>query len=261
MLWLFVSRSLLASCRCSATPHIVIVVVSCARSLAFSSATHYSPTTSLLTMYGSIVVIKRNGKDGGVYEIDEEHITFGRDEGCNIRLQLPTVSKMHASLHVDALDYTVRTSLARAFLATPRSCSRYRHRQQVWLENESQTHATFLNDKTVGDTAIEVHDGDVISIVDRRFRYLAPEQKPEPALVARSSDASRQSLTLYPDGRIETTTMPRLRESNAQRIAVPYKSPARASLASFVPPPQSPFTMAPSTPLAAARRQIRRAHV
>jgi antigen KI-67 len=45
--------------------------------------------------YGSIVVIKRTGGDGSVFPVYCEESLLGRDEACDIRVQLPQVSRKH----------------------------------------------------------------------------------------------------------------------------------------------------------------------
>ena len=51
--------------------------------------------------YGSIVVIKRTGADGSVYPVVTPECLFGRAEGCDIRVQLATVSKSHCRVAVN----------------------------------------------------------------------------------------------------------------------------------------------------------------
>ena len=52
---------------------------------------------------GHITVIKRSGKDGATldWNSDKPGLLFGRHEDCDIRVQLPTVSRRHASFVVD----------------------------------------------------------------------------------------------------------------------------------------------------------------
>ena len=51
--------------------------------------------------YGSIVVIKRTGADGSVFPVVNPECLFGRDDGCDIRVQLGTVSKNHSRVVVN----------------------------------------------------------------------------------------------------------------------------------------------------------------
>jgi antigen KI-67 len=51
--------------------------------------------------YGSIVVIKRTGVDGSVFPVVSNECLFGRDDGCDIRVQLATVSKSHCKVTIN----------------------------------------------------------------------------------------------------------------------------------------------------------------
>jgi hypothetical protein len=51
--------------------------------------------------YGSIVVIKRSGVDGSVFPVVNTECLFGRAEGCDIRVQLATVSKSHCRITIN----------------------------------------------------------------------------------------------------------------------------------------------------------------
>lgn len=48
-----------------------------------------------------MVVIRRNGKDGGHFPLSRGQATIGRHEGCDIRIALPWVSRKHAELRVE----------------------------------------------------------------------------------------------------------------------------------------------------------------
>jgi antigen KI-67 len=54
--------------------------------------------------YGSIVVIKRSGVDGSVFPVVNTQCLFGRSEGCDIRVQLATVSKDHCKININEND-------------------------------------------------------------------------------------------------------------------------------------------------------------
>ena len=80
-----------------------------------------------MPFYGSIVVIKRSGADGSTFPLINEvssillklfelnpgkcffcqECLLGRAEGCDIRIQLPIVSKEHAKLKVKVKDSAV----------------------------------------------------------------------------------------------------------------------------------------------------------
>ena len=57
-----------------------------------------------MDLVGQITVIKRSGKDGATLDwgIEKSGLLIGRHEDCDIRVQLPTVSRRHASFGVDA---------------------------------------------------------------------------------------------------------------------------------------------------------------
>ena len=57
-----------------------------------------------MPFYGSIVVIKSSGEDGSSFSLIDEECFLGRAEGCDIRIELPTVSKKHAKIKVQVTD-------------------------------------------------------------------------------------------------------------------------------------------------------------
>ena len=54
-----------------------------------------------MPFHGSIVVIKRSGVDGSVFPLVNGDCLMGRAEGCDIRVQLPTVSEEHCRVEVN----------------------------------------------------------------------------------------------------------------------------------------------------------------
>ena len=52
-------------------------------------------------LYGKIVVIKRNGSDGALFPLTQHTCQFGRSNDCDIRIQLPNVSKEHCRINVN----------------------------------------------------------------------------------------------------------------------------------------------------------------
>ena len=54
-----------------------------------------------MPLHGSIVVIKRSGADGSVFPFVNESCLLGRAEGCDIRVQLATVSNEHCQITVN----------------------------------------------------------------------------------------------------------------------------------------------------------------
>ncbi len=53
-----------------------------------------------MPFHGSIVVIRRSGADGSIFPLVNETCYLGRAEGCDIRVQLPTVAKEHCRVSV-----------------------------------------------------------------------------------------------------------------------------------------------------------------
>ena len=54
-----------------------------------------------MPFHGSIVVIKRSGSDGSVFPLVNGDCIMGRAEGCDIRVQLATVSEEHCRIEVN----------------------------------------------------------------------------------------------------------------------------------------------------------------
>jgi len=54
-----------------------------------------------MPLYGKIVVIKRNGTDGAQFPLTTTSCLFGRSNDCDIRIQLPNVSKEHCRIEVN----------------------------------------------------------------------------------------------------------------------------------------------------------------
>ena len=54
-----------------------------------------------MPFHGSIVVIKRSGVDGSVFPLVNGECLMGRAEGCDIRVQLATVSEEHCRIEIN----------------------------------------------------------------------------------------------------------------------------------------------------------------
>lgn len=54
-----------------------------------------------MPFFGSIVVIRRSGQDGSIFPLVSSDCMLGRAEGCDIRVQLPTVSGEHCRISVN----------------------------------------------------------------------------------------------------------------------------------------------------------------
>nr|XP_020734998.1 proliferation marker protein Ki-67 isoform X1 [Odocoileus virginianus texanus] len=91
-----------------------------------------------------LVTIKRSGVDGPHFPLSLSTCLFGRSIECDIRIQLPVVSKQHCKIEISE--------------------------QEAVLFNFSSTNPTQINGSTF-DKPVQLKHGDVITIVDRSFRY------------------------------------------------------------------------------------------
>jgi len=104
-----------------------------------------------MPFHGCIVVIKRSGADGSTFPLVNEECLLGRSEGCDIRIQLPIVSKEHCKIIVN-------------------------EEAQVSLVNLSKTNKTTLNGKAIPLGApVSLGHKDVFMVGDRYFRWEFPE--------------------------------------------------------------------------------------
>ncbi|XP_022424160.2 proliferation marker protein Ki-67 isoform X3 [Delphinapterus leucas] len=91
-----------------------------------------------------LVTIKRSGVDGPHFPLSLHTCLFGRGIECDIRIQLPVVSKQHCKIEING--------------------------QEAILFNFSSTNPTQVNGSTF-DKPVQLKHGDVITVVDRSFRY------------------------------------------------------------------------------------------
>ncbi|XP_059954389.1 proliferation marker protein Ki-67 [Mesoplodon densirostris] len=91
-----------------------------------------------------LVTIKRSGVDGPHFPLSLHTCLFGRGIECDIRIQLPVVSKQHCKIEINE--------------------------QEAILFNFSSTNPTQVNGSTF-DKPVQLKHGDVITVVDRSFRY------------------------------------------------------------------------------------------
>ncbi|XP_017393372.1 proliferation marker protein Ki-67 isoform X1 [Cebus imitator] len=91
-----------------------------------------------------IVTIKRSGVDGPHFPLSLSTCLFGRGIECDIRIQLPVVSKQHCKIEINE--------------------------QEAVLHNFSSTNPTQVNGSVI-DEPVQLKHGDVITIIDRSFRY------------------------------------------------------------------------------------------
>ncbi|XP_023564813.1 proliferation marker protein Ki-67 [Octodon degus] len=128
-----------------------------------------------------LVTIKRNGVDGIPFPLTLSSCLFGRGTECDIRIQLPVVSKQHCKIEIS--------------------------KQEAVLYNFSSTNPTQVNGSAI-DEPVPLRHGDIITIIDRSFRYenesyqnrskspQLPEKTREQRSVRR---ASRASFSADPD--------------------------------------------------------------
>lgn len=103
-----------------------------------------------MPLLGKIVVIKRNGGDGTEFPLTASCL-FGRKMDCDIRIQLPQVSKEHCKIELNENKELILTNLS--------SVNPTRINGQVFNQSERLKH------------------GDLITIIDRSFRFEYPPPK------------------------------------------------------------------------------------
>ncbi|XP_063338156.1 proliferation marker protein Ki-67-like [Pelmatolapia mariae] len=106
-----------------------------------------------MPLHGKIVVIKRSGGDGTEFPLTAACL-FGRKPDCDIRIQLPQVSKEHCRIDLN-------------------------ENKEVILTNLSSANPTCVNGEVLQQSERLKH-GDVITIIDRSFRFeYPPAQTPK----------------------------------------------------------------------------------
>ncbi|NXX60415.1 KI67 protein, partial [Scopus umbretta] len=103
-----------------------------------------------MPLFGNIVVIKRNGTDGITFPLTANSCLFGRRTECDIRIQLPQVSKEHCKIEINK-------------------------NKEAILTNLSTVNPTQLNGSCFQQPVLLKH-GDVLTIIDRSFRFEYPPQ-------------------------------------------------------------------------------------
>ncbi|XP_016336580.1 antigen KI-67-like isoform X2 [Sinocyclocheilus anshuiensis] len=103
-----------------------------------------------MPLFGKIVVIKRNGGDGTEFPLTASCL-FGRKLDCDIRIQLPQVSKEHCKIELN-------------------------ENKELILTNLSSVNPTCINGQVLNQSERLKH-GDVITIIDRSFRFEYPPPK------------------------------------------------------------------------------------
>ncbi|XP_045438145.1 proliferation marker protein Ki-67 [Pipistrellus kuhlii] len=134
---------------------------------------------------GRLVTIRRSGLDGAHFPLSLSTCLFGRGIECDIRIQLPVVSKQHCKIEV--------------------------RDQKAVLFNFSAANPTQVNGCAI-DGPVQLRHGDVITVIDRSFRYENdshpdgskstefPGQRCEQKSPRR---VSRSSFSSIPDGKVQ----------------------------------------------------------
>ncbi|CAL8309551.1 unnamed protein product [Boreogadus saida] len=139
--------------------------------------------------YGKIVVIKRGGGDGTEFPLTATCL-FGRKQECDIRIQLPHVSKEHCRVELN-------------------------ENKEVILTNMSSVNPTRVNGEEL-QQAERLKHGDVITIIDRCFRFESPpQQTPKKSSVSGKADTQvlhEQLRTPGVNRASEISTGPRLKD-------------------------------------------------
>ncbi|XP_016415067.1 antigen KI-67-like isoform X2 [Sinocyclocheilus rhinocerous] len=122
-----------------------------------------------MPLFGKIVVIKRNGGDGTEFPLTASCL-FGRKLDCDIRIQLPQVSKEHCKIELN-------------------------ENKELILTNLSSVNPTRINGQVLNQSERLKH-GDVITVIDRsfRFEYPPPKTPKKKTLSTPGNDKALQAL-------------------------------------------------------------------
>nr|XP_047913577.1 proliferation marker protein Ki-67 isoform X1 [Anser cygnoides]XP_047913586.1 proliferation marker protein Ki-67 isoform X1 [Anser cygnoides] len=145
-----------------------------------------------MPLFGKIIVIKRNGTDGIHFPLTASSCLFGRlnclqdlnsfiqlrRTECDIRIQLPQVSKEHCKIEVN-------------------------ENEEAILTNLSTVNPTQLNGSCF-QQPVPLKHGDVLTIIDRSFRFEYPLQSTPRKRRSRSlKDETRQVLHVQQVAEVE----------------------------------------------------------
>ncbi|XP_039643305.1 proliferation marker protein Ki-67 isoform X1 [Perca fluviatilis] len=126
-----------------------------------------------MPLHGKIVVIKRSGGDGTEFPLISTCL-IGRRPDCDIRIQLPQVSKEHCRIDLN-------------------------ENKEVILTNLSSVNPTCVNGEALQQSERLKH-GDVITVIDRSFRF---EYPPPPTPKKRSSKGGKtETLKVLQDQQV-----------------------------------------------------------
>ncbi|XP_067321891.1 proliferation marker protein Ki-67 isoform X2 [Anolis sagrei] len=151
-----------------------------------------------MPLYGKIVVIRRNGSDGTHFPLTGNSCLFGRKKECDIRIQLPEVSKEHCKIEVN-------------------------ENKEVTLFNLSSTTPTQLNGNIVQDPTFLKH-GDILTVIDRSFRFEYPPLSPRQKRFCRSQEKETLQV-LHVQQKEEDLLHPQDSENRNPQISDIKKSP------------------------------------
>ncbi|XP_060795319.1 proliferation marker protein Ki-67 isoform X2 [Neoarius graeffei] len=130
-----------------------------------------------MPLFGKIVVIKRNGADGNEFPLTASCL-FGRKLDCDIRIQLPQVSKEHCRIELN-------------------------ENKELILTNLSSVNPTRINGEILQQSERLKH-GDLITIIDRSFRFEYP-----PALTPKkkhlSTPGKGETVKVLQDQQVKST--------------------------------------------------------
>ncbi|XP_074476943.1 proliferation marker protein Ki-67 isoform X2 [Sebastes fasciatus] len=126
-----------------------------------------------MPLHGKLVVIKRSGGEGTELPLTATCL-FGRSSDCDIRIQLPQVSKEHCRIALN-------------------------ENKEVILTNLSSSCPTRVNGETLLQSECLKH-GDVITVFDRSFRFEAP-----PPPTPKKRPAKTETLKVLQDQQVGDT--------------------------------------------------------
>ncbi|XP_075699250.1 proliferation marker protein Ki-67 [Rhinoderma darwinii] len=161
-----------------------------------------------MPLHGEIVVIKRNGTDGTHFPLTATSCLFGRKAECDIRIQLPHVSKEHCKVEV-------------------------KDKERVFVTNLSSVNPTRLNG-TIVKQPVRLKHGDVITIIDRSFRFEKPlAQQGKRRSTGLDSETFKVFASNQPSDTNETVRIETLLSSKTHRKSegnIPKTTHSRRSL-------------------------------
>ncbi|XP_042252664.1 proliferation marker protein Ki-67 isoform X2 [Thunnus maccoyii] len=144
-----------------------------------------------MPLHGKIVVVKRSGVDGTEFPLTASCL-FGRKPTCDIRIQLPQVSKEHCRID-------------------------FNENKEVILTNLSSVNPTCVNGEALQQSERLKH-GDVITIIDRSFRF---EYPPPPTPKKRSSIGGKtETLKVLQDQHVGDTVAIEKGEKRISEVSI-----------------------------------------